>query len=85
MGRLRRWCCGPVTSNVKTQPMENLFALLAEPAVLVGMVCGVGIAVVFHWFAPAGTNTVSAGAWFVGVGAVGGLIWNWVSGRDGKT
>ena len=65
--------------------MENLFALLAEPTVLIGVVCGFGLAMMFHWLAPSGTDTVSAGAWFVGVGAVGGLIWSWVSGRDRKS
>ena len=55
--------------------MEALFALLVEPAILVGLIAGIVLAVLFHWFAPVGTGTVSAGAWFVGLGAIGGLIW----------
>jgi hypothetical protein len=55
--------------------MEDLLALLVAPAVLVGVVGGLALAVAFHWLAPSDTDTVSAGAWFVGLGAAGGLLW----------
>lgn len=55
--------------------MEALFALLLEPAILVGLIAGIVLAILFHCFAPVGTDTVSAGAWFVGLGVIGGLIW----------
>ena len=63
MPKLYRRFCG--IHYVKTQPMENLFALLIAPAMLVGVVGGVLVAMVFHWLAPAGTDTTAAGAWFV--------------------
>lgn len=62
--------------------MDNFFTLIAEPAVLIGVLVGLAVAAAFNWFAPAGTDTVTAGAWFVGLGAVGGLIWNWVYGKS---
>lgn len=62
--------------------MEDLFALLIAPAVVVGVVGGLALALLFHWLAPTGTDTVSAGAWFVGLGAVGGLLWQWRFPRD---
>ena len=65
--------------------MENFLTLLAEPAVLIGVVVGLGVAAVFNWIAPMGTDTVTAGAWFIGLGSVGGLIWNWAYGKSGKT
>ena len=64
--------------------MENLFALLIAPAMLVGVVGGVLVAMVFHWLAPAGTDTTAAGAWFVGLGAVIGLFWQWLFRKETK-
>ncbi|EHL21618.1 MULTISPECIES: hypothetical protein [unclassified Acidovorax] len=64
--------------------MEELFALIVAPAVLVGVVGAVALAVLFHLLAPAGTDTVSAGAWLVGIGAVGGLLWEWRFRADKK-
>jgi hypothetical protein len=63
--------------------MDELFTLLAAPAMLVGVVGGLGFALLFHWLAPTGTDTVSAGAWFVGIGAAGGLLWQMLF-RKGK-
>lgn len=45
----------------------------STPGVLVGCVVGLGVTLLVHWLAPAGTDTVSAGAWFVGLGGVAGL------------
>lgn len=42
----------------------------------VGALVGAGIALLFHWLAPEGTDTVMAGAWFVGGGAALGLFWS---------
>jgi hypothetical protein len=57
--------------------MWNLLALAISPAFVVGLVLGLLLAVVFHHLAPVGVgvDTVSAGAWFVGVGGVAGLLW----------
>lgn len=56
--------------------MDSLLGLLAAPGALLGAVTGLAIAVLFHWLAPAGTDTAAAGAWFVGFGWVGGLLWS---------
>jgi Na+-transporting NADH:ubiquinone oxidoreductase subunit NqrB len=57
--------------------MDDLFALIASPTVLAGVVGGLALAMLFHWLAPSGTDTVSAGAWFVGLGALAGFFWQW--------
>jgi len=63
--------------------MDGLFALLAAPpAVLVGVLGGLALALLFHWLAPTGTDTASAGAWLVGLGAVAGLLWQWRFPKD---
>jgi Na+-transporting NADH:ubiquinone oxidoreductase subunit NqrB len=55
--------------------MDGLLSLLAAPSVAVGVLAGLGVALLFHWFAPVGTDTVTAGAWFVGLGCLLGLLW----------
>ncbi|HSV46953.1 MAG TPA: hypothetical protein VLJ58_14290 [Ramlibacter sp.] len=55
--------------------MDELITLLVAPAMLVGVVGGLVVALLFHWLAPAGTDTVSAGAWFVVIGGAAGLLW----------
>lgn len=52
--------------------------------VVVGALVGLVVAFMFHWFAPPGTDTVSAGAWFVGLGSVGGVIWFFLAGKKSK-
>ena len=58
--------------------MWDLLALAISPAFVVGLVLGLLLAVVFHHLAPVGVDTVSAGAWFVGVGGVAGLLWRFI-------
>jgi hypothetical protein len=50
--------------------------VLLRPAVLIGFVLGVAAAAVFHWLAPPGTDTSTAGAWFVGLGCLAGVLWS---------
>jgi hypothetical protein len=50
----------------------------------VGLLGGAVLAVLFHWIAPAGTDTFAAAAWFVGIGGVGGFLWQWHSRRSAK-
>jgi hypothetical protein len=52
--------------------------VLLSTAVFIGFVLGLAAAAVFHWFAPAGTDTAAAGAWFVGLGCVAGVLWSLV-------
>lgn len=61
--------------------MANLLELLAIPGAVIGALAGVGLAIVFHWLAPEGTDTVSAGAWFVGLGWLLGMAWSLFSKR----
>lgn len=49
---------------------------ILQPSVLVGFLCGLAVALAFHWFAPIGTDAVSAGAWFIGLGCLGGYLWS---------
>ena len=53
--------------------MEELLTLLVAPAFLVGAISGLVLAFIFHWLAPAGTDTIAAGAWLVGLCAAAGL------------
>jgi hypothetical protein len=55
--------------------MASIFDLLANPGAVLGALVGLCVALVFHWLAPAGTDTVAAGAWFVGGGTLVGLAW----------
>ena len=64
--------------------MDSLLALLAAPEVALGALVGLGIGLLFHWLAPAGTDTVAAGAWFVGLGCLVGLAWPIIFGRSKK-
>ena len=56
--------------------MASIFDLLANPGAVLGALVGVGVALLFHWVAPEGTDTAAAGAWFVGGGAVIGVFWS---------
>ena len=58
--------------------MWDLLALAISPAFVVGVVFGLLVAVGFHHLAPVDVDTVSAGAWFVGVGGVAGLLWQFI-------
>jgi hypothetical protein len=64
--------------------MWDLLALAISPAFFVGIVFGLLVAVGFHHLAPAGIDAASAGAWFVGVGGVIGLLWNFIFGSRKK-
>ena len=64
--------------------MEVFLSLLAAPAVFAGALIGVALAVLFHWLAPGGTDTVGAGAWLVGLCAAAGLLWQWASRKEPK-
>ena len=50
--------------------------ILMTPAVFVVFLCGLAAALLFRWLAPIGTDTGAAGAWFVGLGLAGGLLWS---------
>ena len=52
----------------------DFLSVLAAPGAVVGAVAGVAVAVLFHWLAPLGVDTTSAGAWFVGLGWLVGLL-----------
>ena len=51
---------------------------------VLGALVGVGIALLFHWLAPEGTDTAAAGAWFVGGGAAIGVFWSLLFGKREK-
>ncbi|MFM2447672.1 MAG: hypothetical protein RIS44_122 [Pseudomonadota bacterium] len=52
--------------------------LLQSFEVFVGFVIGLLVAILFHWFAPTGADTISAGAWFIGLGCLAGLLWSFL-------
>lgn len=58
--------------------MWDLLALAVSPLFVVGVVLGAVLAVGFHYVAPVGVDTASAGAWFVGIGGAGGLLWRFI-------
>ena len=58
--------------------------VLLNAAVFFGFVLGFAVAVVFHWLAPAGTDTATAGAWFVGAGCLAGVVWSLARGTTDK-
>lgn len=62
--------------------MDSLLALLAAPGAILGALGGVGLSLVFHWLAPTGTDTASAGAWFVGLGWLIGLLSSKMLGKN---
>jgi hypothetical protein len=43
--------------------------------VYIGLAAGLIAVALFHWLAPAGIDTASAGAWLVGIGCVAGFVW----------
>ena len=55
--------------------MDSLLSVLAAPGAFLGVLAGLGVALVFHWLAPVGTDSMTAGAWFVGIGWLVGLLW----------
>lgn len=55
--------------------METLFSLLASPGILLGALGGIALATAFHWLAPVGTDTTTAGALLIVVSAAAGLAW----------
>lgn len=55
--------------------------VLLTPAVFIGFVLGAIAAATFHWLAPVGTDTSAAGAWFIGLGCLGGVLWSLTFGR----
>ena len=64
--------------------MGSFFDLLVVPGALLGALAGLVLAGLFHWLAPAGSDTVAAGAWFVGLGWLLGLCWSKLSGAPEK-
>ena len=70
--------CGPSLARAESSSMDELLALLGGPAVLISALVGVTLAMLFHSLAPAGTDTVRAGAWLVGVSVAAGLLWRWI-------
>ena len=64
--------------------MDRLIALLASPTAALGALAGVCLAVLFHWLAPADTDTVFVGAWIAGLGWLLGLLWSEVFGTRKK-
>ncbi len=64
--------------------MDSLLSVLAAPGAFLGVLAGLGVALVFHWLAPVGTDSTTAGAWFVGIGWLGGLLWSNIFGTRKK-
>ena len=58
--------------------MWDLLGLAWSPAFVVGVVLGFLVAVGFHQVAPVDVDTVAAGAWFVALGGVAGLLWEFL-------
>jgi hypothetical protein len=64
--------------------METFLSLLASPGTLLGTLAGIVAAGLFHWLAPAGTDTATAGAVIVAVCAGAGLGWELLQDRGSK-
>jgi hypothetical protein len=58
--------------------------ILINGAVFVGFVLGLAVAGIFHWLAPVGVDTAAAGAWFVGLGCLAGVLWSLARGKHGQ-
>jgi hypothetical protein len=65
-------------------PRIAMIDILLNAAVLVGFTVGLAVAALFHWLAPIGTDTTAAGAWFVGLGCLAGVLWSLVISKHGK-
>ena len=64
--------------------METLFSLLGSPGILIGTVAGIAMAATFHWFAPVGTDTTTAGAILIVVSAGAGLAFELIFRKGNK-
>ncbi|MFM8899444.1 MAG: hypothetical protein ACKOF9_05765 [Burkholderiales bacterium] len=58
--------------------------LTLSPPVFVGFILGLVVAFLFHWAAPTGVDTITAGSWFVGIGCLAGLVWSFLQGEHRK-
>lgn len=56
--------------------MASVLDVLVDRGALLGALAGVALALLFHWLVPEGTDTVAAGAWFLGGGTAIGLFWS---------
>lgn len=56
--------------------MGTLLDLFIVPGAAIWLALGVILAMLFHWLAPAGTDTGSAAAWFIGVSWALGMMWS---------
>ena len=64
--------------------MLDILLLFLNRYVTVGFFAGLAAALLFHRFAPAGTDTATAGAWFIGLSCVGGFVWSLTDTGRGK-
>lgn len=64
--------------------METLFSVLGSPGILVGTVAGIALAAAFHWVAPVGTDTTTAGAVLIVVSAGAGLAFELIFRKGNK-
>lgn len=52
--------------------------LVTSLGAIIGVLVGLGAALVVHWFAPPGVDTVSLGAWLVFFGWLAGALVDWI-------
>jgi len=64
--------------------VDTLLSLLASPGILIGALGGIALAAAFHWLAPAGTDTTTAGALLIVVSAAVGLAWELIFSKGSK-
>ena len=64
--------------------MGSFLDLLVVPGAVIGLVLGIVLATLFHWLAPAGTDTASAATWLIAGGWVIGLLWSGIFGKRQK-
>ena len=62
----------------------DMLEALSSPWSCIGAIAGLLIALLVHWLAPAGIDTVHAGAWLVGIGWLAGLAWDLVDSDRSK-
>jgi zinc transporter ZupT len=56
----------------------SVLGLLTSLGAVIGVMLGLGVALLVHWVAPADIDTVFIGAWLVFFGGVVGAVVDWV-------
>ena len=56
----------------------SVLDLVTSLGAIVGVLLGLGVALLVHWLAPTDIDTVSVGAWLVFFGWLAGALVDWI-------